>query len=100
MKLFNGIKLMMRKYPVEKTLFLSAFLMAIIGDVLYGGVAGAEESLVGSLLSYGSATFFSFFVIFILLRIMLSLFLSDKLYKFFDGMTSHQESTKKTTKKK
>ncbi len=75
-------------------ILLGAFLFALAGDLLYGGVEGAEASLVGSVMSGASNLFFTVFLIMVLFKLVLRVLTSDKFYNIIRNLPGPANETK------
>jgi len=93
-------KQFLEKYNVEVPVLLTAFLFALAGDLLYGGVEGASSYLVGSLLESASYLFFTIFTIVVLFRLITSFFVSDKFYHLCSRLPDNSDTVIKPMPKK
>lgn len=93
--MIKRIKRTIMKFPKETSALSASFAFALAGDLIYGGVAGAKESLVGNTMSSASGLFFTIFTILILFRLVFKAFSSDGFFSFAKNFQYDEPEGKK-----
>lgn len=91
---------LIKEYKSELRVLMLAFFFAVIGDLFYGGVTGAEASLVGNILGSTSTFLFAIFSIMVLYKLVMSFFVSKKFYSMIKSIPCDEPETKPSSKKK
>lgn len=94
------MKQLIKEYKPELRVLMFAFLFAAIGDLFYGGAAGAETSLVGIILGSVSTFLFAVFSIMVLFKLVITFFVGDKFYSMIRKIPYDEPKTKPSSKKK
>lgn len=84
------MKPFLEEYRKEIRVLMGALLFAAICDLFYGGVAGADASLVGIILGGVSTLLFTVFTIMVLFKLVTRFFASESFRGFIDHLPEYE----------